>query len=261
MYVPSFSPDEFRSPTHHFRISTGEKKIAYCYIRKNACTAFKYFLSRRPTLSIRLKKVLGFKRYNDPDHFVNIRPFLIQKNDYAKGDYRETIFVYRDPVDRTVSTYLNKFVDNSGAEVIRGNYERVMARDPEDATFMDFLQYASHDFSEIDCHLWPQKAHLWDVTYTRAINIKAVHEEMVDLIGAQLAERFFSKRSNATDSNGRSMSEPLVDIPASRLRDMKQRGITFGKVCFLSRQVEEIIGQRYRSDYEMMQAIEHSRLG
>jgi hypothetical protein len=259
MYTPLFSPLEFRSPSRHFCISMDKKRVAYCYIRKNACTSFKYLLSRKPTIAIRVKKAIGLKNYNDRDHLANIKHLLIRKDNYKNGDYHETIFVYRNPVDRAISTYLNKFVASSGAADIHRNYRSVMARNPENATFLDFLMYAGHDFSDIDCHLWPQKAHLWDIEYSRAIDINSLYDEMTELIGSTLAEKFFSKRSNATESDGCSISDSLIDVSAVTLRDMKQRGASFDKSSFLSSETEEIIERRYKDDYEMMRAIRMGR--
>lgn len=259
MFKPTFAPNEFRSPAQHFCISIDGRQIAYCYIRKNACTAFKYFMSGNPSILLRLKKFLGRRKYNDPDNIVNIRHLSIAQNAFNNSDYCETIFVYRDPVERAIATYLNKFVDKKGAADILRNFEVITGGDPDSASFRNFLEYASFDFSLLDCHLWPQKSHLWDIEYTSAIDIRALLDEMTRLVGAKLAGRYFSQSVNSSGSHPALISQSLMDVPALKLREMKSNGAAIDKICFSNDEVMQFMKQRYRNDFLMINELRQQR--
>ncbi|NJN74614.1 MAG: sulfotransferase family protein, partial [Limnothrix sp. RL_2_0] len=105
----------------HFKFYFEAKKIAYCYIRKNASSAFKNLILGLEHPDIKL----------NGEHKLN---YLIKHHkcvdiqDIQSADHR--IFVYRDPVKRVVSLFKNKFICKEGRAGILDNYESLTSEDP-----------------------------------------------------------------------------------------------------------------------------------
>lgn len=106
------------SPSFHLEVNG--KRIAYTYIRKNACSAFKEL----------------FKYYSDhsfPSDRNPIETMLKHHRIKSLEEARNTEFqvaVLRDPYERAVSLYKNKFIQRSGHEDIFKNFKKVTGVDP-----------------------------------------------------------------------------------------------------------------------------------
>lgn len=175
----------------HFRFSVNGKSIGYCYIRKNACTAFK-------------RLMIDFSEHRDsyrddepPMAFLKRHHLETSITSLSRCD--SVIFVYRDPFRRLTSLFINKFVVHSGNEDIFADYRRETGQDPSTASFRDFVrEYLSGDLPSLDPHVWPQHAHLHQIRYSDAIPIDDLRHRMRDIIGGDLAERYFATRTNAS---------------------------------------------------------------
>lgn len=181
-YTPKFEDNEFRCNTSHYKINAGDKAFIYAYIRKNACSSFKSLINRRPHPSFLLRRLFGYTRGRRLSINDGIAYFRTSKYEATSKRGHTNIFVYRDPLSRFVSIFLNKFVDQNGAIDISNNYENIFGKTVHDSNFIDFIEYSNIDFSRLDCHLWPQKSHLWDLNYL-AIPQSNLLELMRDLIG------------------------------------------------------------------------------
>src|SRR6056297_3608774 len=197
MYIPHFSPDEFRAPTGHYRLARARGgDILYAYIRKNSSTAFKQFINRRPHPRYLLKSLLGIEKFPKMHLKGNMRYSRVPRTGNLETIGCDTaIFVYRDPAERLVSAFMNKFIDDDGSMDIKSNYSRVMGKEPEDATFRDFIAYAALGFAEIDVHLHPQKAHLWDIPY-QPIPMGHLKEALSVMLPKKTVERYFGRKHN-----------------------------------------------------------------
>lgn len=150
----------------------GGKRIAYAYIRKNACSAFKVALGFSP--STQVKEIA-------PNYPFERWPW-----------YHATIFVWRDPEERLVSLYRNKILDRQDAADLLPDYRSTMGEEP--STFEKFAEYASLG---ADPHCRPQYDHLKPLRYSHAIPLVHLHEAMVEIVGSEAA-RPFAQNTNAS---------------------------------------------------------------
>lgn len=176
---------------NHFRLKVAGKRIAYCFIRKNASSAFKnLFKEFSPHCRVTPD--------NDSLYAAMREHHSIKKKNPLDG-FDHTIFVYRDPSARIVSLFKNKFISRQNNDRILVNYRLVTGCDPELATFRDFVfDYLRPDFSTIDRHALPQAYHLRPAVYTDAIELSDLHDHMCSILGEQIAERHFRSRINSS---------------------------------------------------------------
>ena len=255
-YTPSFAAGEFWKPSPHYNITIGGRRILYAYIRKNACTAFKRLINRRLHPTYAIKKALGQEK-NDRYHIQgNMKYFALpRKGDVDLSRYDETIFVYRDPVERFVSVFTNKFVDDDNNADIRTNFESLTGIDLEHATFRDFMRYAQNDFNSLDCHLAPQKSHLRNIPYSRPIALDQLSSTMTEFIGTGAAQKWFGRKVNASTTAGSTGTENVIDTPVSELRNRQRQGTALHKSNFITDELTDFIHCKYEQDYRMIQEI------
>jgi hypothetical protein len=255
-YTPSFATDEFWKPSPHYGITIGGKRILYAYIRKNACTAFKRLINRRLHPKYAVKMALGQEKHDRYHIQGNMKYFALpRKGDIDPTRYDEIIFVYRDPVDRFVSVFTNKFVDDDNNVDIRTNFEGLTGIDLEDATFRDFMLYAQNDFCSLDCHLAPQKSHLRNIPYSRPIALGQLSSTMTELIGAGAANEWFGRKVNASTTSGSIGTEKALDLPVSELRNRQRQGTALHKSNFITDELEDFIHIKYEQDYKMIEEV------
>lgn len=195
----------------HLLIPLEGKTMAYCYIRKNACSSFKYFISatlENTEKSLPLRELTATYRAT---------PQQVMDADY-------TVFVYRDPLQRIASLYLNKFMQNpkGGKDLFKETYAQT-GIEPEDMTFTQFVeQYlAVGDIGLKDPHVLPQGRHLLDIDYTHALTLGTLVDRMKPLIGEERAARYFSKRRNGVKTNHDDYRDfDLSMMPARKIREI-----------------------------------------
>ena len=213
-----FSRRDLVSWKNHFKIEIGGNIISYCYIRKNACSAFKNFFSA----CSRFQNIPG----EGTLQFM-MRCHRATLEDVRHSDY--IICVLRDPVARAISLFQNKFIQQCGNVDIFKNYELITGHDPVQASFREFVEiYLSKPLDSLDPHAHTQASHLMPVKYNAAIIIEELEKEMSNIVGEDISRSFFSKRRNATQIEGNSIfssDEDLSCIPAETIR---QRGTPRG---------------------------------
>jgi hypothetical protein len=240
MYKPSFSVGEMRVRTPSFRLPCSHSFIAYTYIRKNACSTFKTYLTR----------CAGVSDIADPE----VRKLRVNMDRVKPERVKHSIFVYRDPFERIVSGFLNKFVVNR-ASLVLDNYRKITGADPFDASFMDFLSYLETGAGEVDSHFWPQKAHLAEFTYTHPIHISRVTEVLSAMLNGEPHAETFAHKANET----RYDPADNIDLRLTPLRDlitMHDGGRAFAKQGFRNEEVLDRLQNLYASDYQMIAEIE-----
>lgn len=240
----------------HYEINLEGTRIVYCYVRKNACTAFKnLFLGEsRWRWAVRHRKNPGIKLLNG---FHKATP-----EKAATADFQ--IFIYRDPVERTASLYLNKFVHQRNCEDIFRNYHRLTGRDPESVSFRGLIDhYISRlrDGDAVDCHVWTQASHLMPLNYNTVIPINNLKASIQEILGTRIAEKYFSTPANPSrPSEHVAPEKPLpciADEPASKLRDLwLSRSSPLNKEQLIDQAAEEKLREAYQADYALIKQIE-----
>lgn len=152
----------------HLTFDLGGVRIAYAYIRKNACSTFKRAVGMPDTRIEGVEAAFPFDRRHDV-----------------------AIFVYRDPVERLVSLYKSKILEQRNAIDIQRIYRETMGEEPS-----GFDRFVDFCILGIDPHSWTQASHLRRLKYL-AIPMHELHTEMVRLVGETAAAPFATK-SNAT---------------------------------------------------------------
>jgi hypothetical protein len=186
---------------YHFRLPIGGKRIVYAYIRKNGCSAFKVAAGLP---GAHIGQLVDAYKW---------RPW--QRSDAA-------IFVYRDPVERLVSLYRNKVIDNvENGDILRA-YRNTMGEEP--TTFERFVEFA---IQGRDPHCIPQRKHLKPIRYTHAIRLDRLYESMAEIVGEEAAEPF------------RHRVNPSVPTPVH-----------------VTDRARELVVRRYACDYRMIRRIE-----
>lgn len=174
----------------HLICRAGDITLGYCYIRKNACSSFK-----------RLFLDMGDIPY-EPQQWPRKIDYMISHQMLRSRDAHRCdrmVFVYRDPVERVISLFKNKFIMRDGHEDLFRTYAALAGEDPQDTTFRNFVQnYLSADFRKLDLHVLPQAWHLKRFNYTDAIPITDLHARMCAVLGSEMAGAYFKQPVNAT---------------------------------------------------------------
>ena len=242
----------------HYGIKINNDFLSYCYIRKNACTAFKnLFLAKSPW------RRLVWKKNNPGIKLLNsFHRLTIQKAQEATI----RVMVYRDPIARMTSLYRNKFVNQKDCDDIFANYQMLTGKDPGEATFRSLVNgYAKRicDGDEVDCHLYTQTSHLMPVNYNAVICIDRLYVSMSKLLGTDIGNQYFSTPANPSrpstsmqDTN----SSCLADTPARQLRELLQaQTISLTSQHLLDDSISNSIRTIYAEDFELIKQIELKR--
>ena len=230
----------------HYRFQVGGRRFLYCYVRKNACSAFKELILHCHGAQV------------PPD----VRPIDVM-DDVARADGAalrtgndHVVMVYRDPVERIVSLYLNKMVQRVGAEDLLANYRQVTGTDPDGASFDDFVTgYLRPQFGDLDLHAVPQRWHMLPIVYTDVISIRHLDRAMNGLIGPDLARRYFGRPVNQTRAETHVEDPDAWDKPAGRLHDVwRKTGVLPRPGGFRTPPIESRLRSLYAADYELAPA-------
>ncbi len=103
----------YSNPLKHHLVAD-KLSIIYCYIPKNACTLFKYFILKNSNYSDIISSMTSVTQVHVHEHLLRISN--LEKLEYK--DYFKFV-VLRNPLKRLVSTYFNKIV--RGSEVFVQN--------------------------------------------------------------------------------------------------------------------------------------------
>lgn len=232
----------------HLVCRVGDVKLGYCYIRKNACSSFK-----------RLFLDMGDQTY-DPTLWPRKIDYMITNQMMRSRDAADCdriVFVYRDPVARTVSLFKNKFIMRDGHEDLFQGYEALAGEPPEETTFRHFVEnYLRPDFRALDLHVLPQSWHLKRFHYSDAIPMENLHAHMTDVIGAELADKYFKRPVNATHQHHGTVVPGAADTQARDLaRTYAEDGGMPADESFLEDDLIARIRQLYADDIRMIERI------
>lgn len=234
---------------NHFMLRVGDVTLGYCYLRKNACSSFKQmFLDLSPASDRR-----------DP----NVRPidFMRAHHRMSEADLSgcdNMVIVYRDPVQRFMSMFRNKFIAMKGATDILDNFTHLEGQLPESASFRQVvMHYLQHDFAQLDRHLQPQAIHLRRAIYTEVVAIGELHTRMTAILGASIADRYFKRPVNRSSDIALRRVQGAADLPVSALRSLyHDEGCSPDDDSFLTDDLRAALHDRYVADYQMIARIE-----
>jgi hypothetical protein len=226
----------------HYTLHTAENTFTYCYIRKNASTAFKRFF-------------VGESRYAKKYDNENPLAFMGRYHATVRSDLKKQnavrLVVIRDPVARLISLFLNKFVIRDGNRDIFESYHRVTGKDPNETTFLDFVRdyIARYDFNEIDCHALPQVEHLQPVVYNAPVRFEHLYEDIRLALGGTLAERYFAHKTNKTVYGDESESTAgYLASPQQLARQYQETGALPNPKAFYCDELFAVVNKKYRVD-------------
>lgn len=226
----------------HFSFTAGGKKIVYCYIRKNACSAFKRLIvgtsdkAEKPSFK---NNTIGFLSL----HYKSRYP-----RDFWAADH--TVFVYRDPLERIISVFKNKFIQRSGAKDMFDSYTRITGLDPENASFHDFvLTYLRPKFAGLDSHVLPQRYHLQPALYSDAIPMTGLYTAMIGIVGQELADEHFKTPRNSSQDNNTYSDIGIEQLPSRILHERYANNKEMPtSQSFMTDEITQRIAQLYKTD-------------
>ncbi|MGB2199732.1 MAG: sulfotransferase family 2 domain-containing protein [Pseudooceanicola atlanticus] len=230
----------------HFWFELGGKTYGYCYIRKNACSAFKKLICDT-------SDVADFSAHKGTELQFMEAHHRIRNYDQLKS-CDHLIFVYRDPYDRLVSTYVNKFVVQTGHAEIFKSYQQQTGKAPEKASFRDFVVGYCKEFREKDVHIFPQHLHLMPARYDGVLSIDSLYDDITELMGKDVAETYFARKANRSDYG--KTDDPKADIPCGQLnKEYAESGQLPSKDAFFDEDLEQVVKRRYSKDYQMISGL------
>jgi Sulfotransferase family len=216
-------------------------RLSYTYIPKNACTSFKRTFGRAQ----------GWLAADGPSaHEMTLRWWLSGIVRFPVTE--ERIVVVRDPFDRVLSGYLNRFLmraDPAADHAMRTGLAKLVGPEGsrDQVTFADFVEYLSTTPSRrLNEHWRPQSDFLLG-SYTRMIRFEHLAEDTAFLSrrGLSLAEA----RGHATSTIRRDLGPGWGYRRARRLRRLRRRqGLLPARENMYDDRLRAMVADRYAGD-------------
>lgn len=230
-----------RSAGHHFQVSVHGKRLSYCMIRKNACSVFKAFLLSKCPDDIR--------QNGSQDSLSALLEHQRRSCSWHPNKSDISIFIYRDPFERIVSLFENKFVEARGEEAIRANFTKITGETVDSTSFAHFVtRYLTQYRRGIDAHFRLQRGHLLPMLYTHAIAIERLYPTMSEIIGQAEAEIFFARPKNAASCPRAAVSGASKMSVAELRRIQSNYGVLPDAASLLTDELMLVIKRIYHLD-------------
>lgn len=225
-------------------------RLAYTYIPKNACTSFKRTLGRA-------QGWLG-EEVTSP-HDMTGRWWLSGLARYAAAD--ERIVVIRDPLDRILSGYLNRFLmpsDAAADHALRTGLAELVGPDStrDDISFGQFVEYLSRTPSRSLNEHWRPQVDFLVGSYTRRIRFEHLSEDTSFLTARGLP--LDAAQGHGTSKLRRDMGPGWGIRKARRLRRLRRReGVLPTRDNMYDDRLRAMITERYAEDVELCRTAAH----
>ncbi|MCG5535571.1 sulfotransferase family 2 domain-containing protein [Ectothiorhodospira mobilis] len=235
----------------HYVFEASGRRVAYCYIRKNASTAFKRLIvdssPHREALEDCGSRIRFLERYHREDRLKAL----------AACDYR--IFVYRDVLRRMASLFVNKFVLSEGAADISKDVAQRLGRPVEALSFERFVEAyldGARNVNELDPHVWEQVSHLRPLHYTHAIPLERLEADMASILGRDRAREYFGRKVNVA---GAGKGIDAADVASWDVASLRARHGLDGSLPtyaqLLRADLASCLSRIYRRDERMIRRI------
>jgi hypothetical protein len=260
--------DEFRTPIAsvlgieryapgkmHFVFSVENRSVAYTYIRKNGCSAFKNLITNYTN------QTPYFDKLGNPIEFLEQTHKVRDLVRLERCNHR--LFVYRCPLDRMLSLFVNKVVCQIGDDNLLTNINTITGRDPNAITFTEFVtRYlaANKHQRAFDPHVWSQTSHLYPIKYTDAIPLAHLEEGMSHVVGSKISNIFFGKKTNASAGTFDLTVSDLASVPVAKLhQNWRKHGIRPASPQLMSSEIRECLRSIYWQDVQLITKLDHQR--
>lgn len=242
-----------------------DKKVIYCPIGKNACTFFKQAmvkLAAHPYQDIILHSV---HRLTDRVNTgMQLSDHDMKDVEAALADPDQFKFaILRDPLDRLLSAYIEKFVKNREengnltyhtSPVIRAVQTGEGLDDPDYARGISFRSFVDHIVGQphgsLDPHWRPQYLYLGDHDWTRLYTFDMLPQAVADL------ERISGVKLSAPPANKTGSGVGQRHPDADRLLPCDLDDLPMiAKESFLTPEIHAVLRAYYKKDYDIIQGI------
>ncbi|MDT0619873.1 sulfotransferase family 2 domain-containing protein [Salinisphaera sp. P385] len=235
LYLPTEAP--------HFQVKVDGEWYVFCAIHKNASSSIRSIVENASAL----KRAENQSIFN----FLFLNHLVRSRKEIERA--RHVMVFVRHPLDRVVSCFQNKFIQQKGNRTIFADYRAVTKRDPCKSSFEEFVSgYITACFAgktEVggrhDRHIYTQRQQLLPVDYDV---VKRVDEFDETMERAGLAH-LLPGRANAT--SGKVRVSDAWRLTADELNEhYRKTGETPGKASLLSDELVDQINQLYRADLQ-----------
>ena len=224
-------------------------RFAYTNIPKNACTSFKRTFGRAQ----------GWLGANAPSaHDMTGAHWVLGLTRYVSVD--ERLVVIRDPFDRILSGYLNKFLkreDFSADQAMETGLAGLLgpAASRSDTTFAHFVEYLSRTPGRnLNAHWRPQSDFIIG-SYTRYLRFEHLVEDTAFL--AQRGLVLDEARGHATSTIQRDLGPGWGDRRAGELRRVRQRrGVLPSRDNMYDERLYAKVAERYAEDVALFRSVQ-----
>jgi len=229
----------------HFVLTLGGVSFAYCYIRKNACSAWKRLLIHESPVPFQRSE------WKSEIEFMAAHQGVRTIEEIDRCDHR--VVVLRDPVDRFVSGFVSLLVTRTppATRRLKRLSEKAFGRDVFDLSFDQLLESQlprrASRRGGLDKHFWPQVWHLAPTRYTDVLAIDRLAVDMRRLIGEELGARYFDKAVNPT-STAWTFDDP--EAPSLPAKDLVERFRVTGRLPSKASFIGDGRGDEIRTAYD-----------
>lgn len=235
LYLPTEAP--------HFQFNVGGEWYVFCAIHKNASSSIRSIVESASDLKrAEEQSVFNFLYLN---HLVRSS---------AEIDRARHVMVFvRDPLDRVVSCYQNKFIQQKGNRTIFADFRAVTERDPCKSSFEAFVSgYIARCFdkkpevgSRHDRHIYTQRQQVLPADYDVVKRVDEFNDTMKQMGLAHL----LPGRANAT--SGSVQVSDAWRLTADELNERyRKTGETPDKASLLNPELVDRINYLYRADLQ-----------
>ena len=180
-YLGFLRPNQFLSNPLVHHLKADKLNVIYCYIPKNACTLFKYFILQNSSHSSICSQILDGGKVHQYSNLLEISDLS-----ELEGNKNFKFVVLRNPFKRILSAYLDKFAKWKNPEyfakqVIQKVQNKLGFQEniEKSITFSQFVDYLlEEDNSRLDPHWRPQVTFLGNLNYDYYIQFEDLNSSI-----------------------------------------------------------------------------------